>query len=126
MIRTREVGLAGPGFVATNRPACRSTPSISSIRRATEPWAWDRGTLPETLGDVGFLFTPPEGCTSDGHAAPTAREVAPWMATIERLRDDAAWEARHRELALKEAGLWASNAVAGRYLEFFGSIARPA
>ncbi|WP_165247681.1 glycosyltransferase [Paludisphaera soli] len=86
--------------------------------------ASDRGTLPETLDDGGFLPTPPEGFTG-GLATPADREVAPWVATIERLWDDPAWEARHRELVLMEAGRWAPDAVAGRYQYFFGSIARP-
>ena len=47
--------------------------------------ASDRGALPETLGDAGFVFTLPDRCTPAGDVVPTAREVAPWIATVERL-----------------------------------------
>src|SRR5271166_1555584 len=52
--------------------------------------ASDRGALPETLGEAGFVFTIPERCTPSSGAVPTAHEVAPWVAVIERLWDDPA------------------------------------
>jgi glycosyltransferase involved in cell wall biosynthesis len=84
--------------------------------------ASDRGGLPETLGDAGFVFTVPERCTSSSGAIPTAREVAPWVATIERLWDDPAWEARHRELARESARRWEPGRLAASYLGFFESV----
>ena len=39
--------------------------------------ASDRGALPETLGNSGFLFTVPERYTPQSMEIPTAREVAP-------------------------------------------------
>jgi len=86
--------------------------------------ASDRGALPETLGDAGFVFTVPERCTPTGDAVPTAREVAPWVATVERLWDDPGFEAAHRARALAEARRWGPDALAGRYLAFFESLAR--
>ena len=65
--------------------------------------ASDRGALPETLGEAGFVFTIPERCTPIAAAVPSPREVAPWVATIERLWDDPEFEARHRDLARAEA-----------------------
>lgn len=85
--------------------------------------ASDRGALPETLGEAGFVFTIPERCTSAGVAVPTAREVAPWLAVVERLWDDPAFAESHRERALAEARRWDPSALADRYLEFFGSLA---
>src|SRR5262249_44062221 len=82
--------------------------------------ASDRGALPETLGDAGFVFTLPEGCTPSGAAVPTAREVAPWVATIERLWDDPAWEAAQGARALEAARRFAPDALVIRYLDFFG------
>ena len=86
--------------------------------------ASDRGALPETLGEAGFLFTLPEHCSPANAGLPTAREVAPWVATIERLWDDAAWEGAHRERALIEARRWDNDALARRYEEFFAGVLR--
>jgi hypothetical protein len=49
---------------------------------------------------------------------PTSHEVAPWVATIERLWDDPALEARHRALALAEARRWDRDLLAGQYQQF--------
>jgi len=85
--------------------------------------ASDRGALPETLGDAGFLFTLPGRCTADGRGVPTAREVAPWVATVERLWDDPAFERRHRDRARDAASRWDDAELAGRYGEFFAGLA---
>ncbi len=85
--------------------------------------ASDRGELPETLGDAGFVFTVPERCTPTSNVVPTAREVAPWTAVIERLWDDPSWEASHRERARAEARRWEPDRLAPRYEEFFHRIA---
>ena len=77
--------------------------------------ASDRGALPETLGDAGFVFTIPERCTPSSGVVPTAQEVAPWVAVIERLWDDPAFEASHRERARLEARRWNGDALAERY-----------
>jgi glycosyltransferase involved in cell wall biosynthesis len=87
--------------------------------------ASDRGALPETLGDSGFLFTLPDRCQSDSGEVPTPREVAPWVATIERLWDDPAWAEVQGSRALESARRWDPDIVAGRYLAFFESVARP-
>lgn len=86
--------------------------------------ASDRGALPETLGDAGFVFTLPKRCTPAGDAVPTAHEVAPWVATIERLWDDPRWEAAHQERARAEARRWDPEVVANQYLTFFNERAR--
>ncbi len=81
--------------------------------------ASDRGALPETLGDAGFVFNIPERITPASRAVPTAREVAPWVAAIERLWDDSAFEARHRALAKDEARRWDGDRLAAQYEAFF-------
>jgi glycosyltransferase involved in cell wall biosynthesis len=86
--------------------------------------ASDRGALPETLGEAGFLFTIPDRCTPSGEAAPGAREVAAWVATVLRLWDDAAWEAEQRSRAAEAARRYAPEALAGRYVEFFEKLGR--
>jgi glycosyltransferase involved in cell wall biosynthesis len=86
--------------------------------------ASDRGGLPETLGDAGFVFTLPDSLpASGGTAVPTARECAPWLATIERLWDDPQFEARHRALAKAEASRWDRDVLAGQYQRFFEQVA---
>jgi glycosyltransferase involved in cell wall biosynthesis len=84
--------------------------------------ASDRGALPETLGDAGFLFTLPARCGPSSCAIPTAREVAPWIATVERLWDDSAWEAEHRGRALEAAKRWDEERIARDYEHFFGGL----
>lgn len=82
--------------------------------------ASDRGALPETLGEAGFVFTLPARCTPSSPAVPTAREVAPWVATLERLWDDPAFEAAHRTRARAEAARWDPDVLLPRYEDFFG------
>ena len=84
--------------------------------------ASDRGALPETLGDAGFVFTIPERCTPTSGIVPTAQEVAPWVAVIERLWDDPAFEASHRERARLEARRWNGDALAERYEALFHAV----
>jgi glycosyltransferase involved in cell wall biosynthesis len=50
-----------------------------------------RGALPEVLRDAGFLFDIPEHHTPQARIVPSAEEVAPWIKTIVRLWDDAAY-----------------------------------
>jgi glycosyltransferase involved in cell wall biosynthesis len=76
--------------------------AVEAMANGIPVLASDRGALPETLGDAGFVFTIPERCTPSSDAVPTAQEVAPWVAVIERLWDDPAFEARHRGMARAE------------------------
>ena len=52
--------------------------------------ASNRGALPETIGDAGFLFDVPARYTPETREVPTAEEVEPWVEAIIRLWDDAA------------------------------------
>lgn len=85
--------------------------------------ASDRGALPETLGDAGFVFTIPEQFTPDNAALPSARDVAPWVAMIEKLWSDAPFEASHRARALKETNKWEPAMIRQSYSDFFTHIA---
>jgi len=80
--------------------------------------ASDRGALPETLGSAGFVFVIPDRYAAQSLAIPTSREVAPWVAVLEKLWDDPEFEARHRALARAEAQRWEPSAVAGRFEHF--------
>jgi len=84
--------------------------------------ASDRGALPETLGNAGFVITIPERFGPNTLEIPTAREVGPWVAVLEELWDDPEFEARHRALARAEAQRWEPNAVAGRFERLFRSF----
>ncbi len=96
--------------------------AVEAMANGIPVLASDRGALPETLGDAGFVFTLPERCTPASGAVPTAREVAPWVATIERLWDDPEFEARHRALSRAEARRWDWNRVAEQYGRFFEGL----
>ena len=87
--------------------------------------ASDRGALPETLGSAGFVFVIPERYTAQSLAIPTSREVAPWVAVLEKLWDDPEFEMRQRELALAEARRWEPARVAEEFENFFRRFAVP-
>jgi glycosyltransferase involved in cell wall biosynthesis len=96
--------------------------AIEALANGIPVLASDRGALPETLGDAGFLFNVPARCTPSSGAVPTAREVAPWVATIERLWDDRTWESEHRERAIEESKRWAPDRITSAYQELFDDL----
>jgi glycosyltransferase involved in cell wall biosynthesis len=85
--------------------------------------ASDRGALPETLGKAGFVFTIPERCGPLTLEIPSACEVAPWVAVLEKLWDDPEFEARQRELARAEARRCKPSMVAGQFERLCRSLA---
>ena len=96
--------------------------AIEAMANGIPVLASDRGALPETLGDAGFVFTIPDRCTPASGVVPTALEVAPWVAVIERLWDDSEFEAEHRRRALAEVKRWDSDTLAQKYEELFLSL----
>lgn len=96
--------------------------AIEAMANGIPVLASDRGALPETLGNARFVFTVPERCTPVSGAVPLAREVAPWVAIIERLWDDPPFEAKHRALARSEAKRWEWDCVAGQYQQLFEGV----
>ena len=98
---------------------------IEAMANGIPVLASDRGALPETLGDAGFVFTIPERCTPTSGVVPTAQEVAPWVAVIERLWDDPAFEASHRERALAESRRWDKDRLAEQFERFLRSLVLP-
>jgi glycosyltransferase involved in cell wall biosynthesis len=98
--------------------------AVEAMANGIPVLASDRGALPETLGDAGFVLTIPERFAPASTEVPTAREVAPWVAIIERLWDDPAFEARHRELVLAESRRWDADRLVERYEAFFRSLMR--
>jgi glycosyltransferase involved in cell wall biosynthesis len=100
--------------------------AIEAMANGIPVLASDRGALPETLGNGGFVFTIPDRCTPSSPLIPTPHEVARWVATIERICDDAPFEARHRALAKTEANRWDPALVAGQYQQLFERVIRRA
>jgi glycosyltransferase involved in cell wall biosynthesis len=96
---------------------------IEAMANGIPVLASDRGALPETLGDAGFVFTIPERCTPTSGVVPTAQEVAPWVAVIERLWDDPEFESGHRQRAQAEARRWDGTSLAEGYEEYFQGVA---
>jgi glycosyltransferase involved in cell wall biosynthesis len=94
--------------------------AVEAMANGIPVLAGDRGALPETLGDAGFVLTIPERYTPTSPEIPTPREVEPWVATIERLWDDPDFEARHRAMAKAEARRW----DAGRLVESYEALFR--
>jgi len=84
--------------------------------------ASNRGALPETIGDVGFLFDIPSRYTPETRDVPTAVELAPWVETIIRLWDDAAEYDRASRAARERAQQWHPDRLAPIYRNFFARI----
>jgi glycosyltransferase involved in cell wall biosynthesis len=96
--------------------------AVEAMANGIPVLASDRGALPETLGDAGFVLTIPDRYTSTGAAVPGPREVAAWVAIVERLWDDPEFEARHRAMARAEARRWDADRLIERYEAFFRSV----
>jgi glycosyltransferase involved in cell wall biosynthesis len=97
---------------------------IEAMANGIPVLASDRGALPETLKDAGFVFTIPDRCTPASSVVPTAHEVAPWVAVIERLWDDPEFEAEHHRRSLAGAKRWDGDKLAETYERFFRSLCR--
>ncbi len=88
--------------------------------------ASDRGALPGTIGDAGFLFDIPARYTSETRKVPMAEEVEPWVEAIIRLWDDAAYYEQCSRAARERAQAWHPDRLAPLYREFFFGIAHRA
>ena len=84
--------------------------------------ASNRGSLPEIVGDAGFLFDIPEKNTPASRELPTAEEVAPWVETIIRLWDDEEFYRFVSSRAKDRSNRWRPEQLAPRYREFFSNI----
>jgi glycosyltransferase involved in cell wall biosynthesis len=84
--------------------------------------ASNRGALPETIGDAGFLFDIPVRYTPETRDVPTAEEVEPWVETIIRLWDDASFYDGWSRAARERAQQWHPDRLTPIYREFFGRL----
>ncbi len=101
-------------------------PSEYSRRLYTRRVGIDGVVVPDPIQLDRVIAENPEpaNCTPASGVVPTAPEVAPWVAVIERLWDDPEFEAEHRRRALAEAERWDGEQLAGRYEEFLLAVAR--
>jgi len=84
--------------------------------------ASNRGGLPEIVGDAGILFDIPDRCATLSSAAPTDEEAAPWVETIIRLWDDAAFYSQLSEAARDRSKRWLPEQLQPVYREFFENL----
>jgi len=82
----------------------------------------DRGGIPATLGNSGVVLPLPDRITQATRTLPTAEEVAPWVAAIVRLWDDADFYDEQSRRALAEADLWSPDVLEPRYIDFFRGV----
>jgi glycosyltransferase involved in cell wall biosynthesis len=84
--------------------------------------ASNRGALPETLGEAGFLFDIPARYTPQTDAVPEAAEVEPWVETIVRLWDDRTLYEHASQRASDHAQQWRPERLAALYEAFFRNV----
>lgn len=90
------------------------------------PIVSDRGGLPETVSDGGFVIPMPASLTVETDH-PVGPEVAmPWVALIERLTDDRAFYAEASDRALAQGQRYLPAALADRYVEYVQNLSRRA
>ncbi|MBX6313352.1 MAG: hypothetical protein IRY99_10625 [Isosphaeraceae bacterium] len=78
--------------------------------------------MPETLGQAGLVLPLPARLTPQTRRLPTAEEVAPWVAAILRLWDEAAFYEEHRRRAWAESRRWAPEVLEPQYVQFFADL----
>jgi glycosyltransferase involved in cell wall biosynthesis len=84
--------------------------------------ASNRGALPDTVGQGGFIFDIPACYTPDTRIVASAEEVEPWVQTIIRLCDDADYYQRTSESARNEAQRWHPDRLLPFYHDFFSNL----
>ncbi len=86
-----------------------------------------RGALPEVLREAGLVFDIPERYTPQTRVVPTPEEVAPWVETVVRLWDDAAFYQQQSRRCLGAAEAWRPERLGSQYDAFFRGLvsARP-
>ncbi len=85
--------------------------------------ATNRGGLPETLRDAGFLLPIASDYTSESRVAPTADEVGPWVKAIIDLWDDQTLYEREQVRCRRAAQAWQPEHLAAKYDRFFRQLA---
>ncbi|HEX5273312.1 MAG TPA: glycosyltransferase [Gemmataceae bacterium] len=84
-------------------------PAVEALGNGIPVLASDRGGLVSTLAGAGFLFDVPPRYTPDARLVPSAAEVGPWVDTVLRLWDDAAFYEDQRRRCLTAARAWQAD-----------------
>ena len=87
------------------------------------PIVSDRGGLPETVGDGGFVLPVPADLQPDSTRAVTSAEVASWFELIERLVDDIPFYESASNRALAAAKRYHPHTLIPAYASYFSQVA---
>jgi glycosyltransferase involved in cell wall biosynthesis/Tfp pilus assembly protein PilF len=85
--------------------------------------ASNRGALPDTIGEAGFVLEIPARYTPETRDLPTAAEVDPWIEAISGLWDNPAEYDRCSRAARERADRWRPDRLDTIYRDFFSRIA---
>jgi hypothetical protein len=96
---------------------------LSALRHGVPVVASNRGGLPEVAEGAALLLPVPERATAAQAALMRSEELSPWVETILRLFDDAAFAAGQRSLAVVGGRRWAPEKLAAEYATFFAALA---
>lgn len=88
------------------------------------PIVSDRGGLPETVGQGGFVVPLPRNLEVAAPRPVEADAVAPWIDVITRLADDAAFYQASCARALEQARAFHPEVLMPRYVEYFRNLRR--
>ena len=75
-----------------------------------------RGSLPELLGDAGFLFDVDDRYTPESRTPPSAEEVQPWVETIIRLWDNRRLYREASQRCRARANAWRPEVIAAAHI----------
>jgi glycosyltransferase involved in cell wall biosynthesis len=93
--------------------------AVEAMSNGVPVIASDRGALPETLADTGFLLPLPDWMTPETDVIPEARAMAPWIEAIIRLWDDPALYLDECSKARRQATQWHPDRVRSLFTSFF-------
>jgi glycosyltransferase involved in cell wall biosynthesis len=96
--------------------------AVESLLNGIPVLGTTRGGLPEPLEHAGFVFNVPARYTPESRIVPTAEEARPWVETIIRLWDGAAFYEKERQRCLAAAQAWRPERLAPRFEEFFTQV----
>jgi hypothetical protein len=101
------------GRVAAEAMLCGIPPVVS-----------DRGGLPETVGEHGFVLPLPSDLTTATRTPVAAAAVGPWVDLLLRLHDDRSFYADACARAAEGGRAFRPEALKPRYIEYFSNVRR--
>jgi len=93
--------------------------AAEAVINGAPPLVSDRGGLAETANGAALVLPIPPEITPRTTMPPSAEAVAPWVETIIRLADDEDFYRAASDRAKEAARIYAPEALAPRYVEFF-------